>query len=71
MLYPQQVTPEIKEKALSYLMFLKRKRCRKIKGRGCVDVCPQQEYITKDESRSPTVSLYVLMASFVMDAIDG
>mgnify|MGYP006313076593 FL=1 len=30
-----------KRNALQYLMFLKQKRCRKIKGRGCVDGCKQ------------------------------
>ena len=51
-------------------MFLKRKRSRKINGRGCADGRPQQEYITKEESNSPTVSLYALMGSCVMDALD-
>mgnify|MGYP003333922282 FL=1 len=32
MLHPHEVTPLIQKKALSYLMFLKRKRCGKIKG---------------------------------------
>ena len=70
MLHPHEVTPSIQKKALSYLMFLKRKRCGKIKGRGCADGRPQREYITKEELRSPTVALYALMASCVMDAID-
>ena len=52
-------------------MFLKRKRSGKMKGRGCADGRPQQEYITKEESSSPTVSLYALMGSCVMDALDG
>ena len=52
-------------------MFLKRKRNRKTKGRGCADGCPQQEYITKEESSSPIVSLYALMGSCVMDALDN
>ena len=70
MLHPHEVTPSIQKKPLPYLMFLKRKRCGKIKGRGCADGRPQREYITKEESRSPTVALYALMASCVMDAID-
>ena len=41
-----------------------------MKGRGCADGRPQQEYITKEESSSPTVSLYALMGSCVMDALD-
>ena len=52
-------------------MFLERKRSVKMKGRGCADGQPQQEYITKEESTSPTVSLYALMGSCVMDAMKG
>ena len=52
-------------------MFLKRKRSGKMKGKGCADGRPQREYITKEESSSPTVSLYALMGSCLMDAIDG
>ena len=51
-------------------MFLKRKRSGKIKGRGCADGRPQRDYITKEESSLPTVSLHALMASCVMDALD-
>ena len=49
-------------------MFLKRKRSGKMKGRGCADGRSQRDYITKEESSSPTVSLYALMGSCVMDA---
>ena len=52
-------------------MFLKRKQRGKIKGRGCANGRPQQEYITKEESSSPTVSLYALMGIYLMDAIDN
>ena len=69
-LKPHEVNGTIRKQALSYLMFLKRKRCGKLKGRGCADGRPQREYITKEESSSPTVALYALMASCVMDAID-
>ena len=71
MLDPHKVTSDIRNMALSYLMYLKRKRNGVIKGRGCADGRPQREYITKNESRSPTVSLYALMGSYVMDAIEG
>ena len=42
-----------------------------MKGRGCADGRPQQEYITKEESSLPTVSLYAFMGSCLMDAIGG
>ena len=51
-------------------MFLKWKRSRKMKGRGCADGCPQQKFATKEKSSSPTVSLYALTGSCVMDALD-
>ena len=70
MLKGKEVTHTVRKKALSYLMFLKRKRSSRIKGRGVADGRPQREYISKEESSSPTVSLYALMASCVMDAIE-
>ena len=42
-----------------------------MKGRGCANGRPQQDYITKEESSLPTVSLYALMDSCLMDALDG
>jgi hypothetical protein len=71
MLEPSEVNRNIRYEALNYLMFLKRKRCGKIKARGCADGRPQREYISKDESSSPTVSIYALMTSCLMDAIEG
>ena len=35
--HKKSLTPEQRREALAYLMFLKRKRCGKIKGRGCAD----------------------------------
>ena len=51
-------------------MFLKRKRSGKMKARGCANGLQQQEYITKEESSSPTVSLFALMGSCLIDAMD-
>jgi hypothetical protein len=70
MLQPQSVTYEMFQMSLSYLMFLKRKRCGKIKARGCADGRSQIEYITKDESSSPTVRTQALMCSCLIDAIE-
>jgi hypothetical protein len=71
MLKPTEINRKIRFEALNYLMFLKRKRCGKVKARGCADGRPQREYISKDESSSPTVSIYALMTSCLMDAIEG
>jgi hypothetical protein len=61
MLKPNEVNKEdIWCEALSYLMFLKRKRDGTVKARGCDDGRPQREYISKDDLSSPTVSIYAL-----------
>jgi hypothetical protein len=57
--------------ALRYLMFLKEKRCGTIKGRVCADGPPQRNYMTKQETSSPTVATKDLMLTCVIDAIEG
>jgi hypothetical protein len=57
-----------KRRALEYLMFLKKKRCGKIKGRGCADGRKQRLYKTKEETSSPTVCTESLFLSCVIDA---
>ena len=71
MLSWNDLTWDIRKQALGYLIFLKMKRSRKMKGRGCADGRPQQKYITKEESSSPTVSLYTLMGPYMMDVLDN
>ena len=71
MLDKSRVTSDVYANALSSLMFLKRKRTSKVKARGCADGRPQREYISKDESNSPTVSTYALFISCAMDAMEG
>ena len=39
-LLPKEITYEVRKRALGYLMFLKKKRNGKIKGRGCADGRP-------------------------------
>ena len=63
MLGKNEITGEICKKALAYLIFLKQKRTGKVKARGCADGRPQREYISKEDSSSPTVLIYALMAS--------
>jgi hypothetical protein len=62
---------EERKGALRYLMFLKEKRCGTIKGRGCADGRPQHNYMTKDETVSPTVATEALILSCLIDAIEG
>ena len=52
----QCLTHEQQKKVLAYLMFLKRKRCGKIKGHGCADGHKQRAYITNEESMASMVS---------------
>ena len=52
---------EQRKKALRYLMFLKEKSDGTIKARGCADSRSQQEYTTKSDTSSPTVSLEAMM----------
>jgi hypothetical protein len=62
------LTKEEKGKALEYLMFLKKKRCGRIKGRGCADGRKQRIYKTKEETSSPTVAVESLFLSCTIDA---
>ena len=57
-----------KKASLEYLMFLKQKRCGRIKGRGCADGRKQRLYKTKEETSSPTVCTESLFLSCVIDA---
>jgi Reverse transcriptase (RNA-dependent DNA polymerase) len=50
-------------------MFLKKKRCGKIKGRGCADGRKQREYTSKEDASSPTVLIEAVMLSCVIDAL--
>ena len=68
---PAMLTREEKKKALEYLMFLKKKRSGKIKGRGCADGRKQRVYKTKEETSSPTVTTESLFLSCVIDAKEG
>ena len=47
MMSSKNLTWNIRKQALGYLVFLKREQSGKMKGRGCANGHPQQEYITK------------------------
>ena len=49
-------------------MFLKKKRCGRIKGRGCADGRKQRSYINKEDASAPTVAIEALMLSCAIDA---
>ncbi len=52
---PSQLSKDKRGKALSSLLFLKEKRCRKIKGWAGINGAPQRAYIPKEEAALPTV----------------
>ena len=60
-----------KASALEYLMFLKKKRCGKIKGRGCADGRKQREHTNKEDARSPTVAIESLVLSCIIDGMEN
>jgi hypothetical protein len=62
------LTRQEKQRALHYLMFITKKRCGRIKGRGCADGRKQRIYKTKEETSSPTVAIESLMLSCIIDA---
>ena len=68
--HPKDLTTAQKKAALRYLMFLKQKRCGKIKGRGCADGRKQRLYKTKDETSSPTISTEALFLTCMIDALE-
>ncbi len=67
----ETLTKEQKCNALRYLMFLKQKRCGKIKTKGCADGRKQRVYKSKEDTSAPTVHTESLFLSSVIDAREG
>ena len=65
------LTPSQRKVALQYLMFLKEKRCGKVKARGCADGRKQRLYKTKEETSSPTMNVEALFITCIIDALEG
>ena len=65
-----ELTKEERTKALKYLMYLKETRDGRLKGRGCADGKPQQEYTKKIDTPSPTTSLATVMLTCMIDAFE-
>jgi hypothetical protein len=68
---PDELTASQREEALAYLMFLKCKRCGKVKGRGCADGRKQQSYTSKYDATSPTVATEAMFLSALIDAMEN
>ena len=50
-------------------MFLKEKRCGKIKGRGCAGGCKQRVYKANEETLSPTLRLESFFLTCIVDTL--
>ena len=66
--HAKHLSREQKGKALGYLMFLKQKRCGRIKGRGCADGRKQLIWTMKEDATSPTVSTEAVLLTSVIEA---
>ena len=66
-----ELTPEQKKEVLAYLMFLKRKRCGKIKGHWCADGRKQQAHIARKDAASPTVATESVFLTAIINALEG
>jgi hypothetical protein len=51
---PADLSQEGWMRALSFLLFLKKKRTGKIKGQVCLNGAPQRTYISKEDAALPT-----------------
>jgi hypothetical protein len=69
--HTKELTPQQRQDALAYFMFLKRKRCGKIKGRGCADGRKQRAWTAKEEATSPTISTEAVFLTAVVDALEN
>ena len=64
------MTGQEKRAVLRYLMFLKQKRCGRIKARGCTGGHKQRIYKTKAETSAPTIHIESLFLSCIIDAME-
>lgn len=67
----KDLTKEEKARLLESHLFLKKKRCGKIKGRTVAGGNKQRGYISKEDSSSPTVSTQSLLLTCLIDAHEG
>ena len=69
--FKKELTSQQCAEALSYLMFLKRKRCGKIKARGCADGRKQCGKIPPEDTTSPTITTEVVFLTAMIDALEN
>ncbi|CAJ1950718.1 unnamed protein product [Cylindrotheca closterium] len=69
--FAHELTKQQRRDALRYLMFLKEKRCGKIKARGCADGRSQRLYTPKEDASAPTVRTESFIITCAIDAKEG
>ena len=65
---PKTLSVEEKRRVLEYLMFLKEKRNKEIKARGCADGRKQRIYTGKQDSSSKTAALESVFLTRIVEA---
>jgi hypothetical protein len=65
------LTRDQKRAALRYLMLLSKKRCGRVKARGCADGRKQCETTSKEDASTATVAIESVMLSATVDAKEG
>ena len=63
-----EMTPSERKKAMEALMFLTEKRDKSVKGRMVYNGKPTREWLTREDSASPTAALESIMITAVIDA---
>jgi hypothetical protein len=69
--HEDDLTKEQKRASLRCLMILTKKRCGRIKARGCADGRKQRATTRKEDASAPTVSIEAVMLSATIDAMEG
>ena len=67
----KDMTPTERRKAMGALMFLTEKRDKSVKGRMVYNGKPTREWLTREDSASPTAALESIMLTAVIDAHEG
>jgi hypothetical protein len=71
LVHSRELTPKERREALAYLMFLKRKRCSKVKGCGCADGRKQHRYTDRADAASPTVATEAVFLTAIINALEN
>ena len=67
----KELTPEQRAAILESHLFLKKKRCGKIKGRAVAGGNKQRDFISKEDASSPTVATESVLLTCIVDALEG